>query len=167
MIHLIYNKDIPKNPNTADELILANLENALETRVQQLCHKFTNELNCELEYQTGKKLLDFVQIDNGGKMGFAQKAKKKSEGTKKGFPDIILAFGTPCGQHSQIICVEFKRIAASKSGIGIDESQLYYHDWLNSIGFKSYITNDPTFFRNVILQDVKDFFKKYLTTIKS
>jgi len=158
MINLIYNKDIPKDPNTAAELILSRFHNALETKIQQHCHKEFNALASEVQFKYGKKLMEFVQVDNGGKMGIRQKSKKKAEGTKAGWPDCELILGSPCGQCPISIFVEFKRIG-TPSQIHITDDQKHYHDWLNKIGFKAYITNNPIFFRDVILGEVRKFYK--------
>lgn len=162
MINLLYKNDIVKlcfkNVQTPDDYFLSQFYQALETKVQQACHAMFNQLSLEYEHKFGKKVMEFTQFDNGGKMGFAQRSKKKAEGTKKGVPDVILFYGSPCGQYSKVILVEFKRIDVP-SKIHISPEQQYYHDWFNSIGFKSYITNNPLFFRDVILQDVRDFYK--------
>lgn len=159
MINLICNKDIPKNPNTAAELILAIFRNALETKIQQYCHKEFNALASEVRYKYGEKLMEFVQVDNGGKMGVRQKMKKKAEGTKDGFPDVQLLLGPPKGSdlEPQVIYIEFKRIGVPSQVI-VKDNQLMYHSWLNSIGFKAYITNNPIFFRDVILGEVRKFY---------
>ena len=168
MINLLFKDDIVKllnkNTQTPDEYFLSRFHQALETKVQQECHTMFNQLAFKYEQKFGGKVMEFVQLDNGGKMGFKQKAKKKAEGTKKGIPDTVLFCGSPCGQYSQVILVEFKRIGV-KSEIKISNEQLHYHNWFNSIGFKSYITNNPLFFRDVILQDVKDFYKNNEKTI--
>jgi len=159
VINLVYNKDIPKDPNTAAELILSKFHNALETKIQQHCHKEFNALASEVQYKYGKKLMEFVQVDNGGKMGIGQRMKKKAEGTKASWPDVQLVLGSTCGKYSQVIFVEFKRIDKSYSKLKIEKEQIAYHDWLNEIGFKAYITNNPIFFRDVILGEVREFYK--------
>jgi len=161
MINLIYNKDIKEIENkdsiTPNEMTLLPLKNALETKIQQYCHNIFKQLSFDLERKYGKKVVEFVQMDNGGKMGFAQKAKKKAEGTKAGMPDVSLFCGSPYGQYSKVILVEFKRMGITNEKC-ISEEQRYYHDWFNSIGFKAYITNNPIFFRDVICKEVTDFF---------
>lgn len=163
MISLLYKDDIlklcNKNVQIKDDYFLSLFYQALETKVQQACHTMFNQLAFEYERKFGKKVMEFVQIDNGGKMGFRQKAKKKAEGTKSGMPDTILFCGSPCGLYSQVILVEFKRIDVP-SKIKISPEQQYYHNWFNSIGIKSHITNNPIFFRDVILKDVREFFEK-------
>ena len=164
MIKLITNKEIAalhdKNKLDPDEYLLSQFYKALETKVQQACHALFNHLAFEYEKKYGKKVMEFAQFDNGGHMGIGQKMKKRKEGTKKGLPDCGLFLGSPCGQYSKLILVEFKRVGTPSQMI-ISPEQLYYHDWLNSIGFESYITNDPLFFKNDILGKVKEFFRKY------
>lgn len=164
MINLITDKEVgklwDKNIQSKDDYFLAQFYKALETKVQQACHQLFNDLGFEYEQKFGKKVTEFVQFDNGGRMGFAQHKKKKAEGTKAGIPDCGLFLGSPCGQYSKLILVEFKRIG-SPSQIKISPEQKHYHDWFNSIGFKSYITNNPLFFRDVILGEVKAFFNQY------
>lgn len=161
MINLIYNKDIKelesKASLTPNELTLLPLKNALETKIQELCHNTFKQLSFDLERKYGKKVVEFIHVDNGGKMGIRQKMKKKAEGVKAGIPDVSLFCGSPCGQYSKVILVEFKRIG-TPSQIDISEEQQYYYDWFNSIGFKAYITNNPVFFKDVICKEVTDFF---------
>lgn len=162
MINLIYNKDIAalekKDSLKPDELLLVRMKNATETIVQQYCHRLFNEMAEEYRRKFGKEVMVFVQIDNGGKMGFAQKKKKKAEGTKKGFPDASLFLGSPCGQFSKVIFVEFKRMG-TPSQIQLGDEQVFYHAWLNEIGFSAYITNNPIYFRDVILKEVREFYE--------
>lgn len=166
---LIYNSDIKalskKDSITPDEMLLVPLYNALETKIQTYCHNLFNNLSFDLERKFGKKVIEFIQIDNGGKMGIRQKSKKKAEGTKSGFFDTQIFIGSSCGQYSKVILVEFKRIDVPSKVI-IKPNQQYYHDWFNSIGFEAHITNNPLYFREVILKSVRDFYeiKEYSTT---
>ena len=157
---LIYNSDIKalskKSSITPDEMLLIPLHNALETKIQIYCCNLFKDLSFDLERKFGKKVAEFIQIDNGGKMGIRQKSKKKAEGTKEGFCDTEIILGN--GKQTKNIYVEFKRIAAP-SGVIIADKQQYYHDWLNSIGFEAHITNNPLYFREVILKSVRDFYE--------
>ena len=158
---LIYNSDIKalskKSSITPDEMLLIPLHNALESKIQTYCHNLLNVLAFELEYKYKKKVAEFVQFDNGGKMGKKERIKKAKEGTKKGFLDSGIFMGTSCGQYNKVIFIEFKRISMPSKVI-VEEKQQYYHDWLNSIGFEAHITNNPLYFREVILRSVKDFY---------
>jgi hypothetical protein len=154
-----------KSSLTPDELILIRLKGVVETKIQQYCNNLTNQLSLVLERKYGKKLIEFVQFDNGDTSVDKLKkqqvralfGRKKREGSKKGFPDGGIFIGSPCSQYSKIILVEFKRMG-SPSQMQISPEQKYYHDWLNSIGFEAHITNNPIYFRDTILKSVKDFF---------
>ena len=156
---LIYNSDIKalskKDSLTPDEMLLIPLHNALETKIQTYCHNLAKHLAFDLERKYDKKVIEFIQIDNGGKMGIRQKCKKKAEGTKEGFCDTEMLMGN--GKQTKNIYVEFKRIS-TPSNVVIKERQQYYHDWLRSIGYEAYITNNPLYFRDIVLGSVKDFF---------
>lgn len=170
MINLIYNKDIKALENkgqlTCDELLLLQSKGLKESYVQQKCNQMFQALGLEYERKYGQKVMEFVQMDNGdssiGDIGKYQRIalcrRKKREGTKRGIPDSCLFLGTPCGQYSKIILVEFKRVGAPSS-IEISDDQKHYHDWFNKIGFSSYITNNVVFFKNHILKEVQDFFE--------
>lgn len=153
---LIYNKDIKKLEKidglTPDEWQLVTLHNALETKIQQICHNIFN--NTILSNINNNKIAEFVQVDNGGKLKPCGKIRKYKEGTKKGWPDVFLIFGKK--GYNKIIFIEFKRIGCLSS-VQITPEQQYYHDWLNGIGFTTYITNNPIFFKNVICKEVTDF----------
>lgn len=167
---LIYNSDIKflskKDSITADEMLLIPFHNALETKIQTYCHNLLKTLAFDLERKYNKKVVEFVQFDNGdtsaGKLKPNQAkalfSRKKREGSKRGFFDSGIFMGTPCGKHSKVILVEFKRIG-SPSQIHITPEQQNYHDWFNSIGFEAHITNNPLYFREVILKSVRDFYK--------
>lgn len=165
-----------------DEAFLLRLGNALETNIQQICLEIFNDKmgNSGKAFETrrisskdGKYKIEkirnikaivkalFVQIDNGNsdagittqdeglrKLMFRRKAvtkrRKAAEGTVSGFPDCLLL------RNGRILFVEFKRIGTFK----ISEEQQYWHDWLNANGFKAYITNNPIYFRDVILKEL-------------
>jgi hypothetical protein len=175
---IILNKDIPSEPSNGDELTLNHFRNALETNIQQYFRQQTDYLSQEYEIKYKKKLIEFVQTDNGNTelandLSESQKSKlirkrainkkrKKAEGTRKGWPDSKIVIGTPCKTYTKVIFVEAKRIADSMSQIKITPEQKYYNEWLNSIGFEAYITNNPVFFNKVILQLARDFIDQYL-----
>lgn len=157
---IIYNNDIRKLESKPDitpfEWELITFKNALETKIQQYCHNIFNTLAQSLEIDNKSKFAEFVQVDNGGRLKVSGKMRKRAEGTKKGWPDSFLIFGKK--DYNKTIFIEFKRIGCSSS-VKITPEQQYYHDWLNSIGFDAYITNNPVFFKNVICKSVVDFFE--------
>jgi len=147
---ILYNKDLrvleKKDTLTTDEMILLRLgRGCLEKEIQKTC----NTIFCAKFDPKG-----FVAIDNGdtagGKLLPYQRillyANKKKLGTKTGFSDVMLI------RENKICFVEFKRIG-SESQIDIKEEQVDYRNWLESMGFKSYITNNPIFFNKVILSE--------------
>jgi hypothetical protein len=164
-INLLFNKDIPKIPNAADDLIITRLSALKETDMQQFFHKLFNSLACELKFKDNKFNLEFVQNDNGDTAGgsltqiqrMVLYKRKKAEGSRKGFPDCSMYFSKP-NQYPQTIFCEIKKIAAP-SGINLREEQLEWFLKLNKMGFKSYITNNPTFFKKVVLEEIKNYFK--------
>jgi hypothetical protein len=111
--------------------------------------------------------LEFVQNDNGDTAGgsltqiqrMVLYKRKKAEGSRKGFPDCsMLLFNQGLNLRDTIFC-EVKKIAA-QSSIHIREEQLELFLKLNGMGFKSYITNNPIFFRDKVLGEVRNFFKQ-------
>lgn len=165
-INLLFNKDIPKNPNTANELIISRLSSLKETDIQQHFHKEANLLACELKAKNKFNDLTFVQVDNGDTAGgglsqiqrMVLYKRKKAEGSKKGFPDVMMPFYCSNLNYRDVVFCEVKKIAAP-SGIHLREEQLEWFLRLNSMGFKAYITNNPIFFKNVVLKEIKDFYK--------
>jgi len=151
---VIYNSDL-KNNNSL--LLMTNLA---ETYIQQACHREFNTFATELQLKYKKKLAEFVQLDNGGSSKASTRKRKAAEGTKAGVPDTALFLGSPCGKYSKVILVEFKRIG-TPSQIKISPLQKYYYDWFGSIGFSTYITNNPLYFKEVILKEARDFFKSH------
>jgi hypothetical protein len=158
-INLLLNKDVPKNPNTADELIIYNFSKKLESKVQQHFCKDFNTLACEIKFYNKKAELEFVQNDNGGNMGIGQKIKKKAEGSKSGFPDASLYISSPSNQSNITLFCEVKKIG-SPSSIHLTKEQFDWFLKLNRMGFKSYITNNPVFFKDVILEEIRRFYKE-------
>lgn len=135
----IKNLELRTDLKTNEILLLRLGQNCLETKIQQVCH------NMFLAKYMDKSA-EFVQIDNGGKMGFTQKRKKKAEGTKAGFPDVMLI------RKNKVAFVEFKRIG-TPSQIDVREDQIKYMNWLNNNNYKAYITNNPIYFQEVILKE--------------
>lgn len=152
---IIYNKDLreiqKKQQISTDELFLlqfaSNKKGCLEKQIQEICHiMFCNKFD-------GR---GFIAVDNGDTAGgnlkpfqrIALYKNKKKMGTKHGFPDVMLIV------KNKIVFVEFKRIG-TPSQIDIKQDQLDYQKWLTDNGFKAYITNNPLFFRDVILKEFK------------
>jgi len=92
-INLLFNKDIPKTPNTADELIIHRMAQGNESEMQQYFNKQATALACEIRAKQQFNELEFVQIDNGdsagGKLTEIQRMvlykRKRAEGSRK-FP---------------------------------------------------------------------------------
>jgi len=136
-----------------------------ESDIQQYFHKSFNATASELKFGNKGLELEFVQNDNGDTAGgsltqiqrMVLYKRKKAEGSRKGYPDCSLHF-SKLNHYPQTIFCEVKKIAAP-SAINLREEQLEWFLKLNRMGFKSYITNNPIFFREVILKEIKDFFK--------
>lgn len=164
-INLLFNKDVPKIPNTAAELIIYNIAGKKETYYQQHFHKEFNALAAELKMLHKDNELEFVQNDNGdtagGQLSMIQRMvlykRKKAEGSKHGFADISLYFYNAKTQQNGVILCEVKKIA-SPSGIHLREDQLEWFLKMNKMGFKAYITNNPIFFRDVVLKEIRNYF---------
>lgn len=128
-----------------------------ETQIQQACVRMVKSYALTLKKDCKVK---FIQIDNGGKLTDWGRIRKFQEGTYSNFCDAMIIVSKR--KQNKIIFVEFKRIA-SKSGIVGDEkhfeSQLKEIEDLQESGFSAYITNNTIFFENVILEEIKDFFK--------
>lgn len=165
-INLLFNKDIPKIPNTAEQLIIYRAAQVNESEIQQSFHEQLNNLGRDLKKQNRFNEIEFVQIDNGdtagGKLTEIQRMvlykRKRAEGSKKGFPDVMIPFYSANLNYRDVVYCEIKKIAAP-SGIHLTEEQLNWFLKLNSMGFKSYITNNPIFFKKVILEETKKYFK--------
>ena len=165
-INLLFNKDIPKVPNTAEQLIIYRAAQVNESEIQQSFHEQLNNLGRDLKKQNRSNEIEFVQIDNGdtagGKLTELQRMvlykRKRAEGSKKGFPDVMIPFYSAKLNYRDVVYCEIKKIAAP-SGIYLTEEQLNWFLKLNSMGFKSYITNNPIFFKKVILEEIKKYFK--------
>lgn len=164
-INLLFNKDIPKEPKTSDELLLFRFANLKETEIQQYFYKQIYALAIEITNKDKFCFLEAVKNDNGDavvskltqnqRMAFY--ARKKAEGFKSGFPDLTILMYNNKINSKDTIYLELKKIDAP-SGIHITEDQLEWFKKLNGIGYSSYITNNPIFFRDVILKEIKNFF---------
>lgn len=164
-INLLFNKDIPKTPNTGDELIIYRLAQLKETDMQQHFHKEFNAFACEIKAKNKFNKLHFVQADNGDTAGSSLTQiqrmvlykRKKAEGSKKGFCDVMmLIYSASLNLRDAFFC-EVKKIGAP-SEIHLTKEQLDWFLELNSMGFNAYITNNPIFFRDVVLGEIKKMF---------
>lgn len=149
---IIYNKDIEANAQ------YAFLENMLETKVQQYCKKLFEWSLAEHQIAYAGF---FQQNDNGtdsskAKNAIMNKMRKKAEGTISGWPDVSLVL-----QGGTVIYVEFKRIG-TPSQIIITDKQKVIHSQLKEMGFKTYITNNPLFFEQVIMKEAVGIIKNNL-----
>lgn len=165
-INLLFNKDIPKEPKTPDELMLYRFANLKESEIQKYFFSQIRNLGIEIMSKNKLNFMEAVKNDNGDavvlkltqnqRMAFY--ARKKAEGFKGGFPDLtILLFNSRlCLRDTMYL--ELKRIDAP-SGIHLTEEQLDWFIKLNNIGYNSYITNNPIFFRDVVLKEIKNFFE--------
>ena len=165
-INLLFNKDIPKEPKTPDELMLFQFASLKESEIQKYFFSQIRNLGVEIMSKNKLNFMEAVKNDNGDavvskltdnqRMAFY--ARKKAEGFKGGFPDLtILLFNSRlCLRDTMYL--ELKRIDAP-SGIHLTEEQLVWFVKLNNMGYNSYITNNPIFFRDVVLKDIRDFFE--------
>ena len=165
-INLLFNKDIPKEPKTPDELMLLRFASLKESEIQKYFFSQIRNLGVEIMSKNKLNFMEAVKNDNGDavvskltdnqRMAFY--ARKKAEGFKGGFPDLtILLFNSRiCLRDTMYL--ELKRIDAP-SGIHLTEEQLDWFVKLNNMGYNSYITNNPIFFRDVVLKDIKNFFE--------
>ena len=165
-INLLFNKDIPKEPKTPDELMLFRFANLKESEIQKYFFSQIRNLGIEIMSKNKLNFMEAVKNDNGDavvskltqnqRMAFY--ARKKAEGFKGGFPDLtILLFNSRlCLRDTMYL--ELKRIDAP-SGIHLTEEQLDWFVKLNNMGYNSYITNNPIFFRDVVLKEIKNFFE--------
>jgi len=165
-INLLFNKDIPKEPKTPDELMLFQFVGLKESEIQKYFFSQIRNLGIEIMNKNKLNFMEAVKNDNGDavvskltdnqRMAFY--ARKKAEGFKGGFPDLtILLFNSRlCLRDTMYL--ELKRIDAP-SGIHLTEEQLDWFVKLNNMGYNSYITNNPIFFRDVVLKEIKNFFE--------
>lgn len=165
-INLLFNKDIPKEPKTPDELMLFQFSGLKESEIQKYFFSQIRNLGIEIMSKNKLNFMEAVKNDNGDavvskltqnqRMAFY--ARKKAEGFKGGFPDLtILLFNSRiCLRDTMYL--ELKRIDAP-SGIHLTEEQLDWFVKLNNMGYNSYITNNPIFFRDVVLKEIRNFFE--------
>ena len=149
---IIFNSDIKASNN----MWLLPLYNANESKIQQTCKRFFDNFANSVQIQNKKKLLEFVHIDNGSKSGIRHKIKKKAEGTRAGFPDVMIIASKPDYSQRMVMFLEFKRIG-TPSMIKIKDNQEEYKNWLSTIGFQSYILNNPVYFEKQILAIIQKF----------
>jgi hypothetical protein len=166
-INFLFNKDIPKEPKTPNDLLIYRLSQLKESDMQQYFYKQAVLLQYELKQLNKFNELEFVQNDNGdssgGQLSQGQRIslykRKKAEGSRKGFPDIsIYLYSANVNLRDTVFC-EVKRIGAP-SEIHLSKEQLDWFLKLNSMGFNAYITNNPIFFKDVILKKIKSNFIK-------
>ena len=165
-INLLFNKDIPKEPKTLDELLLFKFATLKETDIQKYFYNQIQYLTLEVIKKDKFNYIEAVKNDNGDavvskltqnqRMAFY--ARKKAEGFKSGFPDLQILLYNNSINLRDTMYLEVKRIDAP-SGIHLTEEQLDWFVKLNNIDYNSYITNNPIFFRDVVLKEIKDFFE--------
>lgn len=161
-INLLFNKDIPKEPKNADELLLTRFATLKETDIQQYFYKEIQYLAIEAVKKHKFNYLEAVKNDNGDavvskltqnqRMAFY--TRKKAEGFKGGFPDLTIFLYNAFIALRDTMYLEIKKIGAP-SEIQLTEQQLEWFIKLNNMGFSCYITNNPIFFRDVILKEIR------------
>lgn len=165
-INLVFNKDVPKEPKKPNDLILCHFQSYNESETQSAFCKMVEQLNYELQTVNKLNRAFAVQIDNGdsagGNLSQIQRMnlykRKKAEGSKAGFPDLMIPYSIRgVNLHNTIFC-EVKRIT-TPSNVKISKEQLKWFIELNDMGYNAYITNNPIFFKNVILQEIRDWLK--------
>ena len=165
-ISLLFNKDIPKEPKTPDELMLFRFASLKESEIQKYFFSQIRNLGIEIMSKNKLNFMEAVKNDNGDavvskltenqRMAFY--ARKKAEGFKGGFPDLTIFLFNNKFTLRDTMYLELKRIDAP-SGIHLTEEQLDWFVKLNNMGYNSYITNNPIFFRDVVLKEIKNFFE--------
>ena len=165
-INLLFNKDIPKEPKTPDELMLFQFANLKESEIQKYFFSQIRNLGIEIMSKNKLNFMEAVKNDNGDavvskltdnqRMAFY--ARKKAEGFKGGFPDLTIFLFNSRICLRDTMYLELKRIDAP-SGIHLTEEQLDWFVKLNNMGYNSYITNNPIFFRDVVLKEIRNFFE--------
>jgi hypothetical protein len=164
-INFLFNKDIPKEPKTKNELVICHFALYKESELQQNFYKQFQVLQFEMKQLNKFNELEFVQNDNGDTAGgqlsqgqrIALYKRKKAEGSRKGFPDISMYFYASNINYRDTVFCEVKRIG-SPSEIHLTKEQLDWFLKLNSMGFDAYITNNPIFFKDVVLKEIKSNF---------
>jgi len=164
-INFLFNKDIPKKPKTKKELVICYFAAYKESELQQNFYKQFQVLQFEMKQLNKFNELEFVQNDNGDTAGgqlsqgqrIALYKRKKAEGSRKGFPDVSMyLYSAKLNLRDTVFC-EVKRIG-SPSEIHLTKEQLDWFLKLNSMGFDAYITNNPIFFKDVVLKEIKSNF---------
>lgn len=162
-INLLYNKDIPKEPKTPDDLLLVRFAKLSESDIQKYFYQQIKILAIEASSKNKLHYLEAVKNDNGDaivtKLSDTQKKffymRKKAEGFKSGFPDLTILSYSASAKLRDTTYLEVKKINAP-SAIGLTEEQLNWFIKLNNAGFDSYITNNPVFFKNIILKQIAE-----------
>lgn len=161
-INLLYNKDIPKEPKTPDDLLLVRFAKLSESDIQKYFYQQIKILAIEASSKNKFHYLEAVKNDNGDaivtRLSENQKRafymRKKAEGFKSGFPDLTILSYSALLNLRDTTYLEVKKINAP-SAISLTEEQLNWFVKLNNAGFDSYITNNPIFFKNVILKQIE------------
>jgi hypothetical protein len=164
-INLLFNKDVAKEPKTNDDLVIRHFASYKESEIQQSFYKQFQVLQFEMKQLNKFNELEFVQNDNGDTAGgqlsqgqrIALYKRKKAEGSRKGFPDISMYFYASNINYRDTTFCEVKKIGAP-SEIHLTKEQLEWFLKLNSMGFNAYITNNPIFFKNVVLNNIREIF---------
>jgi hypothetical protein len=164
-INLLFNKDVPKKPKTNDDLVICHFASYKESEIQQSFYKQFQVLQFEMKQLNKFNELEFVQNDNGDTAGgqlsqgqrIALYKRKKAEGSRKGFPDISMYFYASNINYRDTAFCEVKKIGAP-SEIHLTKEQLEWFSKLNSMGFNAYITNNPIFFKHVVLNNIREIF---------
>jgi len=161
-INLLFNKDIPKEPKTPDELMLFRFAGLKESEIQKYFFSQIRSLGIEIMSKNKLNFMEAVKNDNGDavvskltqnqRMAFY--ARKKAEGFKGGFPDLTIFLYNAFIALRDTMYLEIKKIGAT-SEIQLTEQQLEWFIKLNNMGFSCYITNNPIFFRDVVLKEIK------------
>ena len=166
---LLQNKDLPNLKKATRfstyELELVNHKGKKETFIQQACVRLIKA--CAASLPKGSSL-KFIQIDNGGKQSAGGRMRKYCEGTYACFPDAMI-IATKNGK-SKVFFVEFKRVDSQSAIMGeknkITGRHDHFEDQLEEIeslvesGFSAYMTNNTVFFKNVIIEQIMEFFNK-------
>ena len=165
-INLLFNKDIPKEPKTPDELMLFRFASLKESEIQKYFFSQIRNLGIEIMSKNKLNFMEAVKNDNGDavvskltdnqRMAFY--SRKKAEGFKGGFPDLTIFLFNSRLCLRDTMYLELKRVDAP-SGIHLTEEQLDWFVKLNNMGYNSYITNNPIFFRDVVLKEIRNFFE--------
>ena len=94
-INLLFNKDISKTPNSADELIIYGMSKKSESELQQFFIKEFESMASEVKFKDKSIELEIYQNDNGDSSGgnltqiqrIVLYKRKKAEGSKMTYSD--------------------------------------------------------------------------------